>query len=109
MNTATMISHIEKLLPPVQRREWALQVQKDDADVTGGVQFKTFMDYLLQEKQAMEYMQQDFRHSESSKKDVCSADVTEDSSHEESGIINALQRQMKENQIALSKVVEGLA
>jgi hypothetical protein len=28
MNTATMISQIEKLLPPLQKREWALRKQR---------------------------------------------------------------------------------
>ena len=33
MNTTTMISEIEKILPPVQKREWILRKKKTQQDV----------------------------------------------------------------------------
>ena len=110
MGTATMISQIEKLLPPLQRREWALLIQKENPEPTG-IKFKFFLDYLLREKYAMEYMQQDLRLSEASRKEVniAKVDDTDESIDEKQGIINALQQQMRENQITLNKVVDGLS
>ena len=53
MNTTTMISEIEKILPPVQKREWILQKKKHNKFE----QFLPLLEFLLEEKTAMEYMQ----------------------------------------------------
>jgi hypothetical protein len=44
MNTATMISQREKLLPPLQKREWALRKQRFELKTSTG--FHDFLDYL---------------------------------------------------------------
>lgn len=46
MNTTTMISEIEKILPPVQKREWILQKKKHK----NYEQFIPLLDFLLEEK-----------------------------------------------------------
>jgi hypothetical protein len=57
MNTVTMISQIEKLLPPLQKREWALRKQRFQLKTRTG--FHDFFQFLLEEKNAIEYMQDD--------------------------------------------------
>lgn len=58
MNTVTMVSHIEKLLPPLQKREWTkiLQTLDDASEI-----FQKLLDYLVKEKQTLEYMNDDIR------------------------------------------------
>ncbi|CAC5382018.1 unnamed protein product [Mytilus coruscus] len=62
MNTATMVSQIEKLLPPIQKREWALRKQKTESKSIP-LSFKEFLNFLLEEKSALEYMESDLRLS----------------------------------------------
>jgi hypothetical protein len=50
MNTATMISQREKLLPPLQKREWALRKQRFELKTSTG--FHDFLQLLLEEKNA---------------------------------------------------------
>ena len=45
MDTATMMSQIEVLLPTIQKREWAIRKQRDRS-----LKFKDFMNFLLEEK-----------------------------------------------------------
>ena len=62
MNTTTMIIQIENLLPSIQKREWSLQ--KNQAELRKDpVRFPEFLQFLLEEKQAMEYMEDDIRES----------------------------------------------
>lgn len=49
MDTATMMSQIEVLLPTIQKREWAIRKQRDRS-----LKFKDFMNFLIEEKNAME-------------------------------------------------------
>ena len=58
MDTIAMISMVEKLLPPTQKREWILLV--DSADVSSGM-FERLLNYLLREKRVIEYTEQDIR------------------------------------------------
>ena len=65
MNTVTMDSHIEKILPAVQKREWVKILQ----DITGKDQlFSELLKYLLKETQALEYMNSDVRVTDSNSK-----------------------------------------
>lgn len=58
MNTVTMVSQIEKLLPLAQKREWVKILQKiTDKDKM----FCELLNYLLKEKEALEYMDADVR------------------------------------------------
>lgn len=60
MDNATMISEIEKLLPSIQKREWALLKIK-----LKHTAFSDFLSFLLDEKTAIEYMNSDIRDSDS--------------------------------------------
>ena len=46
MDTSMMINHVEKPLPPIQRREWAIFRQK----LSEKTSFNTLLHFLLQEK-----------------------------------------------------------
>ena len=59
MNTSCMISKIERLLPAVQKRDWVLSKQK--LPIGSHDNFEKFLDFLIQEKSAMEYMMADIR------------------------------------------------
>ena len=48
MNTATMISQIENLLPPLQKREWALRKQRFELKTSTG--FHDFCNYYLRKR-----------------------------------------------------------
>lgn len=60
MNTSAMLSHIEKILPTTQMHEWAIRKQRRQAI---NFDFQEFLDYLREERNAMEYMEDDVRHS----------------------------------------------
>ena len=51
MDTVTMVSMIEKLLPPVQKREWIIHV--DTNCVTSKGMFGELLNYLLREKRVI--------------------------------------------------------
>ena len=67
MNTTTMLSQVDKLLPPTQRREWALVVNKEE-EFGKELEFELLLEYLLKEKYVMEYLQQGVRHCETRKR-----------------------------------------
>lgn len=52
MNTSTMMSQIEKLLPVVQKMEWIIMKQELKASDYKDI-FRTFLDCLLREKHAL--------------------------------------------------------
>ncbi|KAK3108518.1 hypothetical protein FSP39_009688 [Pinctada imbricata] len=103
MNSATMISEIEKILPSLQKREWILQKQKH-----GLTDFGSLLIFLLDEKIAMEYMMSEIRstqsQSQSPKARVHHTDIEPNSQE-----CTSLSVQMQHNQNMLQKVVEGLA
>ena len=110
MNTTIMLSNIEKLLPPTQRREWALTVHEVE-EFGKELEFDVFLEYLLREKDMMEYIHQSVRHPETSRKDAnlfTGIDEAKEKFIDDGGVINTLQRQMKENQIASKRVADGL-
>jgi hypothetical protein len=106
MNTATMISQIEKLLPPLQKREWALRKQRFQLKTRTG--FHDFFQFLLEEKNAIEYMQDDMRECGNSRGKAHSVITTINQDDVKDGIVNTLQMQMQENQNMMKQVVEGL-
>lgn len=53
MNTAHVVSMVEKTLPPLQKREWVMKSRKiSNADDL----FPELLKFLLNEKQTLEYM-----------------------------------------------------
>ncbi|CAC5404641.1 unnamed protein product [Mytilus coruscus] len=81
MNTATMVSQIEKLLPPIQKREWALRKQKTESKSIP-LSFKEFLNFLLEEKSALEYMESDLREYGTAKGKINTFDANESENDE---------------------------
>ena len=110
MNTTTMISEIEKILPPVQKREWILQKKKHNKFE----QFLPLLEFLLEEKTAMEYMQSELCCEQRAKIHYTYESKLPASKEPVDRISNPnlsddLGIQMKQNQEILQKVVDGLA
>ena len=58
MNTSIMISKIEKLIPTLQRREWAL-VRRKMMSIKKTCSFEYLLEFLRNERVAIEYMSED--------------------------------------------------
>ena len=63
MDTVTMVSMIEKLLPPIQKREWIIHVDTNRLNSKG--LFEELLQYLLWEKRVIEYTEHDLRTDKS--------------------------------------------
>lgn len=112
MSSATMISKIEKLLPSTQRREWSLRQQRI---LVREDKFPSFLEFLIAEKEAMEYMEDDLRERNKvvNKMQAHTAN-SEELQHEEESTSNIdihamLSSQLQQNQKILKEVVDGLA
>ncbi|XP_071519126.1 uncharacterized protein [Panulirus ornatus] len=108
MNTVTMVSHIEKLLPPMQKREWTkiLQTLKDKSKM-----FEELLKYLLKEKQALEYMNDDIRATNpNSKVHVHSVNLDSETDVFTTAItqLHGKQSKMEECLVHLSKQISML-
>ena len=66
------------------------------------------MQLLLEEKNAIEYIQDDMRECGNSRGKAHSVITTINQDDEKDGIVNTLQMQMQENQNMMKQVVEGL-
>ena len=106
MNTVTMVSHIEKLLPPLQKREWTKVLQKLDDKKE---MFQELLRYLLEEKQALEYMNDDIRTTSiSSKAHVHSMNLTSEPNTLTLTTLHGKQDKMEECLVNLSKQISTL-
>ena len=59
MDTVSMVSMIERLLPVTQKREWVLRIET--RKVTSKNMFSELMEFLLQERRIIKYMDHDLR------------------------------------------------
>ena len=110
MNTSIMISKIEKLIPTVQRREWALrrqEVMRKKKDST----FLDLLDFLRGEKEAIEYMSEEVRDDSvtSGRKVANVLEACNSEREDEQGSKNLEMRQMKELVEGLVQVVKGIS
>ena len=105
MSTSTMVSQIETLLSPIQKENWILQKQNMISK-----EFKDFLTFLLEEKQAMEHMQDSRQKIEINNEPriVLNPEETNNDLIDEGGLVDAVTNQVKENQQALGEVVKGL-
>lgn len=108
MSTVTMVSQIEKLLPSLQKREWTkiLQTLDDKKEM-----FQELLKYLLEEKQALEYMNDDIRTSNNgSKAHVHTMNVNSESDTLTTAVseIHGKQNKMEEHLVNLSKQISTL-
>ena len=101
MNTNTMVSEIEKILPSVQKREWILRKKKCDKKTNSEI-FLPLLDFLLEEKDAMEYIQSEVRSDQKAR-----IHHVAESTH--STASDELCSQLKQNQEVLQKVVKELS
>ncbi len=96
MDTATMMSQVEILLPSIQKREWALRKQRNSSS-----RFTELLEFLLQEKNAIEYIESDIRDGNLKIRSGAHAiDVEEDPS--------SIHSLLKQNQVMMKQVAEGL-
>lgn len=104
MDTSTMVSQIERLLPSVQKREWALQKQRPSPK---SQVFNFLLDFLLQEKQAMEYINADMRETEQRcQRGKAHSSTVEECPSEDSK--PTVQDQLNRQGEMLEQVVQGL-
>ena len=62
MDTTTMVTMIERLMPRTQKREWVTKLdRREDCDSGEGSKFQSLLSYLLQERRVMDYMDSDIR------------------------------------------------
>lgn len=108
MNTVTMVSYIEKLLPPLQKREWTKILQTlDDASEM----FQKLLGYLIKEKQALEYMNDDIRtatHNSKVQIHAMSLDSEPDTLTTAITKIHGKQDKMEECLVSLCKQISSL-
>ena len=101
MNTTTMISDIERLLPELQKREWTL---KKPVNTT----FADLKDFLIKEKQAIEYMNEDVRSNSKPKGRVNLAGVSE-TMESSNVIINLLEKQLESHNQLMKIMTQNMA
>jgi hypothetical protein len=109
MDNAIMISEIEKLLPSIQKREWALLKLKLKSTT-----FSDLLRFLLDERAAVEYMTSDIRENDIGSVSRKAKVHTITSSQEENNTfdyacVNVIQSQMQQNEQKMQQVIDGLA
>lgn len=102
LNTANVVSHIEKVLPSLQKREWVM--------VAGGVSttsqlFPELLKFLKKEKKVLEYMNSSVRNSTGDKVLVHSVNHTIEGGADAE--LLSLVRKMNEEQRAKNKEFES--
>jgi len=104
MNTTTMISEIERLLPTLQKREWTLQKPNN-------AEFIHLKDFLVKEKQAVEYMTEDIRSTNNhTKSRVNFAGITEEEPVESTNVIvNLLEKQLESHNQLMKIMTQTMA
>ena len=110
MDTTTMVSQIERLLPPTQKREWVLRKHRSSS--SGDPQFPPFLEFLLEEKLALEYMQDELRQSQSSSRSqIHTAQIEDviDGNNQKDESIESLKTQMAEVVQGLAQVTKAIA
>ena len=105
LNSASMLAQFEKKLPSVRMHEWALKKQKllSGKTVPSILPFETFLEYLQEQRRAMEYADENVRLVSSSSLSTAKGVVnTASRSTCEDGKLNDIQSQ-------LDQLVKGLA
>ena len=90
MNSVHMVSHIERVLPAMQKREWVIVAQDTDDHLL----FESLIKFLLKEKEVLEYLNANVRLPKSTVKSVVNAvdvQVSEGVNISESSLRNVIQ------------------
>ena len=112
MDTTSMLSTIEKLLPEVQKREWTLQKPSSS-------KFSDLLGFLTKEKTAIEYMSDDLRSERNSQKGKVNLSEIEEVVSEESEkrkdenedtklVINLFEKQMESQRQFMELVANAI-
>ncbi|XP_063841247.1 uncharacterized protein LOC135101332 [Scylla paramamosain] len=103
MSTVIVISLIEKILPPQQKREWTKIYQNLSNKVNA---FPELLKYLKEEKNVLDYIDKDVRkRSHNSKATVHSVEVKEDDS-QIMRTLQKLQLQQAEHQANMESIMQ---
>ena len=102
LNTANVVSHIEKVLPSLQKREWVMIAEKVS---TTSQLFPELLKFLKREKKVLEYMNSNVRISTGDKVLVHSVNNTLGSGAD-SELLNLI-RKMSEDQQAKNREFES--
>lgn len=100
MNSTNVLSLIERVMPPLQKREWVALIDEDASNsVQGcGLDFKRLLNYLLTQKRRIEYMGSVVRNV-ALKSSVNSAQCTEPRNTD----IHIMMKNLQENQASMEK------
>ena len=92
MNNTTVISQVEKLLPPTLKREWVLKASEFQSEK----EFDKLLEFLVKERKVIEYIQEGVRSSATTDKVAVHSVAYED--HCYSDKFNEAIKQLRENQ-----------
>lgn len=95
LNTANVVSHVEKILPPLQKREWVIKA--DEITVTSNL-FPELLKFLQKERKVLEYMNSNIRNSGSDKATVHSVNSTVENDTE-SDLVKLVKKMGEEQQV----------
>lgn len=102
LNTAHVVSHIERVLPTLQKREWVIKAEEVSA--TSDL-FPTLLKFLQRERKVLEYMNSSIRSTGSDKISVHHVNNSADNNMNSDMI--TLIKQMKEEQQLKNKDLES--
>lgn len=94
LNTANVVSHIEKVLPTLQKREWVIEAEKVHA--TNDL-FPTLLKFLQKERRILEYMSSSVRTGGTDKISVHHVNNSSNSVME-SEVVNLIKQMNEEQQ-----------
>lgn len=103
LNTANVVSHIEKILPSLQKREWVIKA--DDVSITSDL-FPELLKFLKKERKVLDYMTSSIRSSSGDTKVTVHSVHSKDENNSESDLVT-LVRKMGQDQQAKNKEFES--
>ena len=95
LNTAHVVSHIEKVLPSLQKREWIIKA--DDVSGTCNL-FPELLKFLQKERKVLEYMNSNIRTSGDNKATVHSINSTMEN-NSESDLVKLVKKMSTDQQL----------
>ena len=122
MDTTSMLSAIEKLLPEVQKREWTLLKPSYSSLSPSNVErgpskFQNLLTFLTKEKSAIEYMSDDLRNEKPHHKGKINVADVEETNEEDAPekenetklVINLFEKQMESNRQLMEIIANAIA
>ena len=105
MNTASMCSYIEKVMPSTQKRDWVTIAEKNrnSKDL-----FILLKDFLLNEKRVQVYLNSDLRSNNMNTKGACNNAVSTINENGDKALLAAIQK-LTDNQLELTQNFKNLS